>query len=135
MRILIATLIIGTSIALPCTAGLFSQRCSQCGCQQLERVCRVIPDVKKITQTKFVVECEEICLPGNSHCTQRMVAENCAPGEQRSETVLEPTCDRIVTKKKLKKVTTTVDKPGWKCVVDTVCTQCGCQCGTANCAK
>lgn len=135
MRILIATLIIGTGIAVPCAAGLFSQRCSNCGCQQLEKVCRVVPDVKKVTETKFVVECEDICLPGKSQCSERMVTENCAPGEQRCEKVLEPTCSRIVTRKKLKKVTTTVDKPGWKCVVDTVCTQCGCQCGTANCGK
>jgi hypothetical protein len=55
--------------------------------------------------------------------------KNCAPGGQRCESVRVPTCERIVCKKKLKKVTTTVDKPGWKCVVETVCNECGTQCG------
>jgi hypothetical protein len=135
MRIFAAILIVGTGLSLPCTAGLFSHGCPQCGCPQLKKVCRVVPDVKKVPETKFVVTCEEICLPGRSHCTERVVADQCAPGGQRCETVREPTCDRIVTKKTLKKVTTTVDKPGWKCVVETVCSQCGTACGTAQCGK
>ena len=135
MRVLIATLIVGAGLSLPCAAGLFSHGCERCGCQQSKKVCRVVPDVKKVTETKFVVECEEICLPGKSRCTERMVEDQCVAGSQRCETVREPTCDRIVTKKTLKKVTTTVDKPGWKCVVETVCSQCGNQCGPSHCGK
>ncbi len=135
MRVLVMALIVGVGISLPCTAGIFSHACSNCGCQQLNKACRLVPEVKKITETKYVVECEEVCLPGKSRCEERMIADNCAPGCQRCEAVMVPTCDRIVTKKKLKKVTTTIEKPSWKCVVDTVCSQCGCQCGTANCGK
>ncbi|MEI8378608.1 MAG: hypothetical protein WCJ09_00675 [Planctomycetota bacterium] len=133
VRILIACLIFCTT--LPCIAGWFSRSCSKCGCGELEKVCRVVPDVKKVTETKFVVDCEDICLPGKSCTEERMVSDACVAGGQRCEKVSVPTCDRIVTKKKLKKVTTTVDKPGWKCVVDTICSQCGHNCGTANCGK
>lgn len=135
MRTLIVAFVVGGGFAAPCIAGLFVHRCSNCGCQQLEKVCKVVPDVKKVTETKFVVECEEICLPGKSNCEERIVDDNCAPGQQRCEMVRVPTCDRIVVKKKLKKVTTTIDKPGWKCVVETVCSQCGCQCSSASCGK
>ena len=135
MRLLITALIVGLGFSLPCAAGLLSHGCSNCGCRQFDRVCRTVPEVKKITESKYVVECEEVCLPGKSRCEERIVADNDAPGGQRCETVMVPTCSRIVTKKKLKKVTTTIEKPSWKCVVDTVCTQCGCQCGSTNCGK
>ena len=135
MRILLAVLFVCGTVSIPCLAGLFSHGCSKCGCKRLEQVCRVVPDVKKVTQTKFVVECEEICLPGKSCAEDRLVSDGCVTGGQRCETVRVPTCDRIVTKKKLKKVTTTVDKPGWKCVVETVCSQCGHHSGAVNCGK
>ena len=55
-------------------------------------------------------------------------------------TVAIPSLERMAKEgpegqKKIKKITTTVEKPGWKCVVETVCTQCGNQCGTSNCSK
>lgn len=129
MRILLMTIVAGISFILPCAAGIFSHGCPKCGCRDVQKICRVIPDVKKVTETKFVVECAEICLPGKSRHEQRPVPDNCAPGRQRMESVCIPTCDRIVTKKTLKKITTTVDKPGFKCVVETVCGQCGGSCG------
>ncbi len=101
VRILIACLIFCTT--LPCIAGWFSRSCSKCGCGELEKVCRVVPDVKKVTETKFVVDCEDICLPGKSCTEERMVSDTCVAGGQRCEKVSVPTCDRIVTKKKLKK--------------------------------
>ena len=129
MRLFFLTLLSGLAIVLPCRAGFFSHRCSHCGCSNVKQVCRVVPDVKKVTQTKWVVECEDVCFPGRTRCEERLVADNCVAGAQRCEAVAEPTCDRIITRKKLKKVTTTIDKPGFKCVVETVCGQCGDSCG------
>lgn len=134
MRLKIAIYIVALGFGVPCFAGLIPHRCSHCGCSKVEKICRVVPDVKKVTQTKFVVECEDVGILGRSICQEATYGANCAPGEE-PQMVRIPTCDRIVTKKKLKKVTTTVDKPGWKCVVETVCSQCGCECGTANCSK
>lgn len=132
MRISIVTLLAGIGFCLPCAAGLFSHRCSKCGCEQVEKVCRVVPDVKNVTKTKFVVECNEVCLPGKSVCEERMVSDSNCIGGQRCESVKVPTCGRIVLEKKLKKVTTTVEEPGWKCVVETVCNGCGHHCGSTG---
>ena len=129
MRLLALTLLSGLAIVLPCRAGFFSHCCSECGCSHVKKVCRVVPDVKKVPDIRWVVECEDICLPGRTRCVERMVNDNCVVGDQHCETVAEPTCDRIITRKKLKKVTTTIDKPGFKCIVETVCSQCGTTCG------
>lgn len=135
MKRLSITLLLGMALASQCRGGVGMHSCASCGCSDLKRTCKVVPDKKKVTETKYVVECEEVCLPGPTQCEERLVTDpNCVDG-QRYEKVMVPTCDRIVTKKKIKKITTTVEKPGWKCVVETVCTQCGNQCGTANCSK
>jgi hypothetical protein len=106
-----------------------STSCHQCGCSQLKKVCRLVPEVKKQTVTRWELVCEEVCLPGRS-CK---IGEKCVPDCDahkgfRFEDILKPTCGCIVTKKKLKQVTETVEKPGFKCVVETVCSQCGCSC-------
>jgi len=103
--------------------------CHHCGCGQLKKVCKMVPGVKKETKTKWVVECEDVCLPGPS-CK---VGERCVPdceahGGTRKENIWEPNCGMIVTKKKLKAISETVEKPIMKCVVETICVQCGCCC-------
>lgn len=130
------TLLLGTALASSqCLGGVLFHSCSNCGCKDLNRTCKVVPDKKKVTEIKYVVECEEICLPGLSQCEERLVSDPVCVDQQRYEKVMVPTCERIITKKKLKKITTTVEKPGWKCVVETVCSQCGNQCGTSNCSQ
>ncbi len=103
--------------------------CHQCGCGQLKKVCRMVPEIKKETVTKWVLVCEDFCLPGRS-CK---VGEKCVPDCDshkgfRMEDILKPTCGPIVTKKRLKQVSETIEKPGYKCVVETICSQCGCCC-------
>ncbi len=103
--------------------------CHQCGCGKLKKVCKLVPELKKETVTKWVLVCEDVCLPGRS-CK---IGEKCIPdcdahAGYRTEDILKPSCGPIVTKKKLKQVTETVEKPGYKCVVETICSQCGCCC-------
>jgi hypothetical protein len=103
--------------------------CHQCGSGKLQKVCRMVPEVKKETVTKWVLVCEDVCLPGRS----RKIGERCIPDCDahhgfRTEDILKPSCGPIVTKKKLKQVTETVEKRGYKCVVETICSQCGCCC-------
>ncbi len=94
------------------------------------KTCRVVPDIKKTTTSKFVVETEDICLPG---CSRRFPVGSC-PGcgevACRGECggCVQPACGRIITKKKLKRVTESVEKPGFKCVVVNQCPP-----GEANC--
>lgn len=104
--------------------------CPDCGCGSLVKVCKMVPDVKKETQTRWTCVCEDICLPGRSRrCGEVCVPDPQARGGARCETVWEPTCGPVVTRKKLKKETVTVEKPGFKCVVETVCGRCGAACG------
>ena len=128
-------MLLGLLIVSRCGAESSYNGCSACGCHQLKKICKVVPDVKKVTKTSYVVECEDVCLPGKSHYEQRLVTDPNCVDLQRLDLVKIPTCDRIVTKKKLKKTTTTVDKPGWKCVVETVCCQCGELCVPQECGK
>ena len=134
MKHFLLTLLAGLAIVIPCQAGgTFSRTCGQCGCGQLKKVCRLVPDVKKVPEIKYVVEEEEVCLLGKSCTEERIVPDECSPNGQRCETVQAPRCGKIVCKKKLKKTTKTVDKPSVKCVLETVCCQCGCVCDTGNC--
>ena len=135
MRHFSLAILLGLIVATQTPAGSMFHACTGCGCRELKRVCKVVPDIKKVTETRYVVECEEVCLPGPTQCEERLVTDPACIDLPRFETVRIPTCDRIVVKKKLKKISTTVDKAGWKCVVETVCSQCGCQCGSAACGK
>lgn len=136
MKNSLTALLLTLVITFPVQAGWFSKQCQpcpQCGCGQLKKVCRLVEDVKKVPEVKYSVEEEEVCLLGKSCTEERIVQDACAPGGQRCETFQTPRCGRIVCKKKLKKTTTTVEKPVIKCVIDTICCQCGCNCGTGNC--
>ncbi len=135
MRHFLLTLVCGLAFAIPCGAGFINAPCPKCGCCELKRVCRVVADVKKVTEAKYEVIEEEVCLLGKSCSEERVVADPCSPGGQRCETVQSPRCGRVVCKKKLKKTTTTVEKPIAKCVVDTVCCQCGNCCQSGNCGQ
>ena len=76
MKYFLLTLSLGLAVVIPCQAGLFSHGCPHCGCSQVKKVCRIVPDVKKITETKYVVECEEVCLPGKSRHEERLVTDS-----------------------------------------------------------
>lgn len=133
MKHFLLTIALGLAIVIPCQAGLFSRPCPECGCCQLKRVCRLVPDVKKVTENKYVVEEEEVCLLGKSCTEERIIQDSCVPNCQRCEKVQTPRCGMVVCKKKLKKTTTTVEKPSAKCVMETVCCQCGRVCDSGNC--
>lgn len=133
MKHFLLTILVGLGIVLPCQAGLFCRPCSRCGCCQVKKVCRMVPDVKKVPEYTYTVACEEICMLGKS-CTEDVaVPDACCPNGMRCETVTSPRCGRPVCVKKLKKTTTIVEKPIVRCVVDTVCCQCGCVCDTGSC--
>ena len=121
--------LVALGLALPCLADSLpgTSCCSECGCPSIRKVCKVIPDVKKVTETRWGCECEDICLPGRSRRAGETCVPDCEePGGVRKETVWEPmSCGRMIVHKKLQKQTVTVEKPGFKCVVQTVCAHCG----------
>ena len=126
MRTLLATFLfwlstatVQLSLAQPPTC------CRACGCSQLQIVCRLVPDVKKETKTKWVVECQPVCLPGRTRCVDECVPDPNCPGGTCVVKTRQPSCGRIITKKKLVKKTETCEKPGFKCIAETVCVSCG----------
>lgn len=133
MRHFLLLPLLGLAIAIPCQAGIFNHACPQCGCCQLKKVCRLVPEVKKVPEVSYTVEEEEACALGKSQVEERMVCDGCSPTGQRCEKVVTPRCGRIICKKKLKKTTTMVDKQTYKCVIDTCCTGCGCTCDSRSC--
>ena len=138
MRNFLLAVLCGLGLAIPCQAGLFGRAekpCPQCGCGQLKKVCRLVPDVKKVTEFKYTVEEEEVCLLGKSVTEECVVEDACAPGCHRRETMQTPRCGRIVCKKKLRKTSTTVEKPVVKCTLETICCQCGCRCDQGACGQ
>ncbi|MGE0757480.1 MAG: hypothetical protein AB7F89_11065 [Pirellulaceae bacterium] len=98
--------------------------CTSCGCGETRLVCRIVPEVKKETKTRWVVECEEVCLPGR---TQSSAECTCTSGHATPcpHCVAHPACGRVITKKKLIRKTETIEKPGFKCVLERICCECG----------
>jgi hypothetical protein len=124
-RASLLTLCIVGAVAVSLCSAQTPSCCSSCGCSQLQKVCRTVPEVKKETKTKWIVECEEVCLPGRTQCVDECVTDPNSLTGSSIVTTRQPSCGRIITKKKLVKKTEIIEKPGFKCVVETVCQQCG----------
>jgi len=117
------------------TAGHAHRSCHQCGCQRVCKVCKLVPDVKKVPKIVYDVECEDFCVPGPSKkCGVRCVPDCDALHGCRKEIVWQPCCGKVYTRKKLVKKTIIEEKPGFKCVVVVLCKGCGngCECGEAD---
>lgn len=103
----IANLLVA-AMCVSASAVLAGDCCQKCGCEDsCRKVCRAVPDVKKVKKTVWTHECHDICLPGRTH------TRDC-----------EPTCGRVRTVKVLMKKEVTCDEPSWKWVVETVCDKC-----------
>jgi hypothetical protein len=111
LRNTLAILILLAGLAtLTCNSAWADDCCIHCGCHaHLQKVCRLVPDEKKVTKTHYDVKCEDICLPGRSHkCGCEWI----------------PSCGKVKTVKKLVKVDVTKKVPSFKCVVETICCDC-----------
>ncbi|MEX2113516.1 MAG: hypothetical protein WD845_10035 [Pirellulales bacterium] len=98
--------------------------CAHCGCQtSCCKVCRLVPDVKKITTPVYDCECEEFCVPGKSECCVGCDECGCR------KLFYTPTCGKVRTRVKLVKTNETTEVKTFKCVVEDLCPQCVQQCG------
>jgi hypothetical protein len=123
---IVSLLAVVTAVPLLAQAG-HHHGCQRCGCPQVKKVCRLVPDVKKTPKVDYYVECEDICIQAPSkRCGVNWVPDCNALCGCRKEVIWQPRCGCVVTRKVLKKKTTIVEKPGFKCVVETVCCSCGC---------
>ena len=98
--------------------------CVYCGEPATCRICRTVPEKKKVSKTVFSCEDEDFCIPGRSQCqTTTEIDENgCA--QQRVHTI--PTAKEIRSRRVLKKSTEEKEEMTYKLVAQKVCAACAC---------
>ncbi|MBL9092081.1 MAG: hypothetical protein JNL96_12720 [Planctomycetaceae bacterium] len=119
-RMMLAALALLAGWATAADAGCF---CRSCGGGNCSKVCRLVPDVTKVTTYEYCLVCEDFCLHGHSKCVGCKKVCDCQ-GCCKCEKVMQPTCCGIRTKAKLMKIPVVEEKHGWKCVVVSRCRGC-----------
>ncbi len=100
--------------------------CPNCGCCNLDSVCRLVPSKVKETKTIYCCKKEDVCLPGkSSKCGKECVPDCEARKGYRFETLWQPGCGKIITKTALMKKTVTEEKEVCTCKLFKRCCQCG----------
>ena len=135
---------VGLALMMPflATAGARSgvQICEHCQREACcEKICRLVPEDKKITVTCWGAKEEEFCVPGRS----QRGCENCewvcgddgdpkSPCSQPKKLFwtdwLPGNCGKVYTRTKLMKRTITKTVKSYKWVVEEVCAQCEADC-------
>jgi hypothetical protein len=119
MKSLARTLAVTTALALaPLALGsmaLVAQAghscCQKCGCQEeVQKVCRLVCEMKEVKKVTYSLKCEDVCLRGKS---ERKGCEHI------------PTCKKIRTVRRLVKHEEATQEPAYKCVVEYLCPRCG----------
>jgi hypothetical protein len=127
----LAGLALGSLMAWNVMGGDGSGCCPQCGCTHLVPVCRQVPVVTKVPKVEYTCKCGDICVPGRSiYCGKECVTD--CDGNCHHEKVYQPTCGKIYPTAKLVKTTKMIEKCTYKCVVEYVCDQCGCNCTSGS---
>jgi len=109
------------------------QTCPDCGCPQpARRVCRVVPDVQPVTTYEYFSRSETFCVPGRSHCLAVEPSPACDPttdcgkaAKPHCEKVWVPSAGPVYCRTKLCRRPVTVQKLGYKYIVEDVCCGCG----------
>lgn len=117
-----------------CATSAGCPKCPSCG-----KACKVVCEMKKVTKTVWVVECEEFCpsLPGCpwdcKSCPAGCKDGACQSGECASlrKPMVPPQCCGVKTTKKLVKKEIECEVPVYKCVVACQCGARGRDCGDA----
>src|SRR5207248_3155712 len=102
--------------------------CPHCGCNNMTKVCRIVPVVTKVPKVEYSCKCGDICVPGHSKCVGTECVTDC-DGNSHHQKVYQPCCGKIFKTVTPQKTTTTVEKCGYKCVVEYICGKCGCGTG------
>ena len=107
--------------------------CARCGCHcRVKKVCRLVPDKKKVTEVEFDCKCEDFCTPGPSKlCGEKCHCDCKSPRGHTCEKIWQPSCGCVRTRHVLMKREVTKEVPSYKCVVEYVCERC---CDDGDCA-
>jgi hypothetical protein len=112
--------------------GVAADCCCECGCQaQCCKVCRCVPDIKKVPKITYSCECSDVCVPGPSKicgykCECECVGECTCHAHTRAHKVpiWQPTCAKVAHRTKLVKHEEMKEVRSWKWVVEDLCPKC-----------
>ncbi len=137
----------GLSVARAFASEASNHCCSHCRANlQCRRICRLVREDKKVTITCWGSESEDFCVPGPSqqkceHCENVCTCDKKSEEQQKvcsqpkrwiwREWQPSPTA-KIFTRKKLMKRTETKTVPGYKWVVENLCSACASSCSDAE---
>ncbi len=124
---------------------LAGEGCCHCGGDcGVRKVCRIVPDKRKIEKTVFGCECSDMCIAGKAcrgclNCEEKCGESkggcdscNHAPYAMLKWFDWEPSCGHVKTVKKLVKYTASKQVCGWKWKIEEVCDKC---CPACNCVR
>jgi hypothetical protein len=101
--------------------------CACCGCEcQCQKVCKLVPEVRKVPKVCYECECEDFCVPGKSCIIgYECVPRDCTCGYRLlREPIWQPSCGCVRTRHKLVKIEEMKEVKGFKCVVVKMCPHC-----------
>jgi hypothetical protein len=136
----LALLIAALALASPAFSNRASAEpcsCAHCGCRsECMKVCRLVPEEKKVEILCYGVKCEDFCVPNHGcrdcrHCDPVCDdCENCKPDEPRSKPKYFiwfdwiPNGAKMYTRHKLMRKSETAKVPSYKWVVEDMCPDC-----------
>jgi hypothetical protein len=98
--------------------------CSGCGCPGgLKPVCRLVCEMKEVTEWVYDCKCEDFCVPGKSiKCDT--CASGCASPHGHDHGCWQPTCGKVYNRTVLVKYPLKKQIPTYRCEVVYVCDRC-----------
>jgi hypothetical protein len=123
--LIVAVIALAPLLAWNASGGDANGCCPHCGCNDMQKICRIVPQVTKVPKVEYSCKCGDICVPGRSICVGTECVTDCN-GCKHSEKVYEPCCGKVYATVTPAKTTTMVEKCTYKCVVEIVCGKCGC---------
>jgi len=108
------------------SAAIAGDCCAHCGCQtSCNKVCRLVPVVKRVTEPVYDCDCYEFCVPGKSDCC--VGCDECG----RRKLIYTPTCGCVRTGVRLVKKMETKEIKTYRCELVDLCSHCAEKCGAS----
>jgi hypothetical protein len=105
--------------------------CTSCGCHcGLKPVCRLVCEMKEVTEWCYDCKCEDFCVPGPSKkCGEECQPDCTSPHGKSCHTLWQPSCGKAHQRTLLIKYPVKKLVPAYRCEVVHMCDRCCHHCG------